>query len=137
MNIQALTLETAQSILSFLQSSGKLTSEDLEEALKKEPTSEYKRLTDLIHSITCQSEHSEDGGSGCKYYLDSQLSEAWTTYSHQYWLEFTINFLNDLEISSEKEFLQTYQEVKRLFELWNTLSEKAKKLATTLKVFYV
>ena len=99
-------MDEAQSkaVLDLLVEEGKVSEDDLFEALERCPTEEMKRCTDVIHNLLCKENHgSEDEDPECEYWNEDQMDACWNREDHISWLKKTRKLMDELNIASESK----------------------------------
>lgn len=115
MNDRLLTKSEAQVVISHLQKLGRLTKEDIEEALLSNPPKHIKRITDSLHTLFCTEDCS------CKYAKEEIRPDCWSMNEHKKWLAYANTILSYVGTSDETAFYRClgtargyYDEVRKL-----------------------
>ena len=115
MNLKELTQDTMRSLLNYLVDSEMISEELIKKALKGAVPTEMKRMTDIIHHLLCTADHErEEGLHVCRYYLEELLTEGWTQYDHQYWLNITTEIMEKLQLTNEDQLRRELSKAKAM-----------------------
>lgn len=134
MNLEKLSHSSAIAILESLLSTGQIVEGDLATALINNPSTEMKRVTDLVHSSMCHDVHSEKPND-CHYYLEESQGNTWGLPTHQEWLTNTTTLMSDLKIFSEGELLFAFSHIQPFLQMVARMEhEEPEALALALRV---
>lgn len=102
-----------QAILDHLLKEGRITRDDVLEAMRMGMDQGLNECADLMHLFLCGKEHLHDpsqpretGVNYCLYYLEHALEDAWSGEAHQKWIEAARDQMKIQELSSSYELKQ-------------------------------
>lgn len=97
MELSKMSQETLAQILTSMIDGGFITVDDVNSAIKLNPSNEIKREVDMFHLLLCEEDHQ----TNCKYYKEEETGigvECWLAPVHQWWLERTYILKRKYEI---------------------------------------
>jgi len=121
-SIDKLSGDAARLILKSLVESGQVDEECVTNSIKLEPSADFKRLTDTLHTLFCRRPHRLVGEDNyCTYLEEDQVQDCWSLPAHQLCLNLTIKFMEEYKIANEIEFTMLYGKAKHTQEILNKL----------------
>lgn len=147
MNLKDLSQQSACAILEALVQHGVCSEHELFNLLTKNPPAEMKRAVDFVHTLFCNHDHKFIGGvkeikelvihhaNFCGYVAEEPFEECWALPFHTRWLNETTTLMHELELWSEQQLLQTFNQAQPLLTLLAQYeTDKPAALALALKV---
>lgn len=144
MNLKDLSQQSACAILEALVEHGVCSERDLFNLLTKNPSTEMKWAVDFVHTLFCSKEHIgspndirllDDDNPGCGYTIEESFEECWTLPFHLKWLNETTSLMQELELWSEQQLLQTFNQAQPLLTMLAQMEiEKPAALLLAMKV---
>lgn len=120
MNIDNLSGNAATALIKTMMEKGLLSDAEITEAAIKNPSHGLKIGADLVHTLLCPHHHSPEGK--CDYYNEELVdeSEVWGGLYHQFWMRFTVAFIERHNIT---DIGATLERIGSIIRTFSSLSE--------------
>lgn len=117
MELSNISGEQLKAALELLVEEQSISEDIVKEAIKRCPTPELKRCTDVVHGLLCKLDHDTE----CMYYSEEQKDQAWTRADHQEWLGRTQQIMAEAKLSNEKALRNAIAQVNGVVQRLGTV----------------
>lgn len=125
--------DQAKAVLDLLLGEDVLDEDTLEDAVKRCPTPELKRCTDILHALLCKDDHD----TVCMYYQEEQKDQCWAATYHQDWLERTRDIMEETHLPDEKQLRNAIAQVRGVLQRLATVQGGLEMLGVMVKAIEV